>query len=243
GFILIQLVWRLADNAVPAFNELHARGDHGAIAANLLRVGRYTLVLALGVGTGILLFNRTVVTLWVGDAQYAGTLMTASLAAFAVLAIVNHLLASLLVVYGRVMWLSIASFAFGTVNVASSFVLGRRYGVGGVMLASALAEVVGTLLFLPQVTRLTGLRAADVHRAVLRPALLAYAAVTPVLVAAALRAGRGAPPLADLALAAAYALLWCAGVWYLGMSPPERREARDMLLRARSRVRSVTSEG
>jgi O-antigen/teichoic acid export membrane protein len=229
-FILIQMVWRIADSAAPALNELYARASHAALVASLLRVGRYSLVCASGVAVGVLMFNREVIVRWVGAAQYAGPTMTTALAVFAILSIVNHLLWLVLVAFGRVRWMSLGGFALGVANVGLSIVLGRRYGIGGVMVASAIAEGVGLAIFLPYVLRLLKVPGATVVRAAIVPAVMACALVLPVILLALLpSAWRPPAPLLLLLFLGLFTL----GAWRFGVLPDERLSLLRSLGRAR----------
>ncbi|MGB0122318.1 MAG: oligosaccharide flippase family protein, partial [Silvibacterium sp.] len=77
---------RFSDSATPAVNELWGRRDVAKLRSALLRITRLLMGLTLPLAVGALLFNRDLVTTWVGPRQYAGTLLTASLAGFCVVA-------------------------------------------------------------------------------------------------------------------------------------------------------------
>jgi O-antigen/teichoic acid export membrane protein len=240
SFILLQMIWRVSDNAVPALNELHARGEDKSVASSLVRITKYSLLLAFGAAGGIALFNEAVVRMWVGQKQYAGDAMTLALALFVVFATLNHILAHALVVYGRVRWLSIGGFGFGLFNIALSFYLGGRYGISGVMIASAVVELVGVIVFMPYVLRLLNLRALHLMRGALVPPLAAVSFTVPVAAAIVLSrvSGVGLP---TLPMMVAYFALWLGGTWLVGLSQSERRAGRDVVISIRQSLPTGSS--
>jgi O-antigen/teichoic acid export membrane protein len=141
-FLLIALIWTITDNAAPAFNELYARKETERLQNSYYKLIKYGLILSLGLGLGLLSLNRTLITLWVGGGQYAGNVMTVSLALFVIGAVINHVNALVLVAHGAVRLLSIISLVGGVCNLGLSLILGKFLGLQGVMVASAVVETV-----------------------------------------------------------------------------------------------------
>jgi O-antigen/teichoic acid export membrane protein len=238
GFVLIQALWTLTDNSAPALNELYARGDHASVRRALLQLMKYSALLAIGAAGGILLFEKSVVTHWVGAAQYAGDLMTGSLAAFAFFSIMNHALALVLLVYGRVQILARSAFAMAVVNVALSVALAYRIGVQGVMLASAVTEVLLFIVLAVAAGRVAaidfGLAGSEIGRPVSRLVL----SLAPVTVALFLVTT--APDLLMTAAAAVvYTAVWCGAAWFFGLTPPERTQVGLLFARLAGRTASA----
>ncbi|MGD0777629.1 MAG: hypothetical protein ABSC05_32965, partial [Candidatus Solibacter sp.] len=138
------LTVRLADSAAPAINELWSRGALPAIRGNILKIHRYTLTMAFGLGGALLLFNHALITLWVGSQRYAGLLATVSLASFAVTVSASHVNLVLTMATGRIRTLSILLLCEGGLNLALSLFFGRHLGPGGVMLGSAVSNLIST---------------------------------------------------------------------------------------------------
>ena len=108
--IAFNIVNRVHDSASPALNELSARREESKLRDPFLRLHRFSLLLALPLAGGILLLNKQLITLWLGSGQYAGDLMTASLAAFVILTTVNHLSFIFFISSGRI-------FVFGIIGI------------------------------------------------------------------------------------------------------------------------------
>jgi O-antigen/teichoic acid export membrane protein len=77
------MIYRMTEAASPAVNELYGRKDYEKVRQVFVRLCRLLLLLNLPLAVCVLIFNRDLVVTWVGAEQYAGTLLTASLAAFA----------------------------------------------------------------------------------------------------------------------------------------------------------------
>ena len=182
AFLLIALVWMIVDNAGPALHELYARKNVARLHNSYIRLLKYNLLCGFALAIGLLVFNRHLVTLWVGAAQYAGDLMTISLSVFAVATTVNHVNGYFIGVYGAVRYLSIVSVVGGIANLILSLILGRIIGIEGVMVASAVIEVMVVVMFWVYCLRLLDMSFNDVLRRSVVPAIAANCFAIPVVV-------------------------------------------------------------
>jgi O-antigen/teichoic acid export membrane protein len=151
---IYNLIYRMTEAATPAINELHGRKDHHKVREAFIRLCRLLLLFNLPLAVGVLIFNRDLVVSWVGTQQYAGTLLTASLAAFCVVNAMQKLAILFSFIFGWVRLLSITALLQGLANFGLAFYLGRRLGLGGITLALV-------LVLLPQLVIL--LRKLDGH--------------------------------------------------------------------------------
>lgn len=126
---------RLNDSAAPAVYELSGREEHERLKNAFLRLTRIALLLTLPLGLGVILFNRDLVTCWVGPQQYAGTLLTVTLALFVVLDCVRNISMLFSFAQGWMRLLTVTSLVQGIANFGLSFLFGKWLGVGGVTLA------------------------------------------------------------------------------------------------------------
>ena len=145
-FLIMVLIWKITENAAPALHELYARKEIEKIQNTYYRLIKYVLMLSLGAGIGILVLNKALITLWVGENQYAGSTMTISLVIFLVCAVINHVTCTILVVYGAVRVLSVICFVLALSNLVLSIVLGKILGMEGVMVAGAVVETVSVVV-------------------------------------------------------------------------------------------------
>lgn len=129
------MLLRLPDSAGPAVFELSGRGDHERLKRAYLRLTRIILFLTLPLALGVLLYNRDLVTCWVGSQQYAGNLLSATLAAFLVLDCIRVLSVLIAFAQGWVRLLTATALIQGIANLGFGFLFGKWLGLGGVTLA------------------------------------------------------------------------------------------------------------
>ncbi len=199
------LILKLADNVGPAVNELHARGEGGAVRRTFLRVHRLTLNLSLPLAAGILLLNRSLVSLWVGPKLDGGELMAAAVAALTIVLSVEHVDVVFAMALGLEKTVMRFALAEAVLAVVLSCVLGRLWGVGGIPAGVALAIVPKTAYLTAVLSARLGASWAQYFRECLLPA--AAASSTALAAAAFLVRVWGAHTWAT---AAACATLFCA---------------------------------
>jgi O-antigen/teichoic acid export membrane protein len=167
------LILRLADNVAPAINELHARGETAALRRTFLRMHRLTANLALPLAAGVLLFNRSLVSLWVGHRQDGGELMSAAVAALALAVSLEHVNVVFAMALGLEQAVMRFALAEAAIAVALSCVLGRLWGAGGIPAAVALAIVPKTLYLQTVLAARLGVGHAEYLKACVLPAAAA----------------------------------------------------------------------
>jgi O-antigen/teichoic acid export membrane protein len=144
---------RFSDSTTPAVNELWGRQELDKLRNALLRITRLLMTLTLPLATGALLFNRDLVITWVGPRQYAGMLLTGSLAAFCVIGSMQRIAVDYSFVFGWMRLLSITTFIQGITNFALAFFLAKALGLGGIMLALTIVIVPQTAILWRKVGR------------------------------------------------------------------------------------------
>ncbi|HLI85955.1 MAG TPA: hypothetical protein VKV17_18720 [Bryobacteraceae bacterium] len=225
------LILRLSDSASPAINELYGRGDMDAIRRAFLRVHRLTLNLAVPLAAGILLLNRSLISLWVGPKQYGGELMTAALAALSIVVAIEHVNVVFSMALGHEKTVTRFALAESICAVALSCVFGKLWGVGGIPLAVAICIV-------PKTAYLIRLLGRDLQGAVftamqyLRECFMpaAAASLTAFIAAAWLAHAAGAGTWLTAAGAGALFCAVYAGASYaICFSPDERLRMRRYL--------------
>ncbi|PSH03998.1 MAG: hypothetical protein CXZ00_09305 [Acidobacteria bacterium] len=166
---------RLADNATPAINDLWGSREIATFRSALFRLLRLTLAMVLPLAAGVILFNRDVVTAWVGERQYAGTLLTVAVAAFCVVVPIQRLAMIYAFVIGWVRLLSVTALLQGAGSVLLGIFLGRRFGLGGVTLALVIVIVPQTVLLWIRLGRSLSFELNYVFRTCVLPLLLPVA--------------------------------------------------------------------
>jgi O-antigen/teichoic acid export membrane protein len=126
---------RLSDSATPAINELWGRRELERLRLSLTRLVRLLLLMTLPLATGVVIYNRELVTCWVGARQYAGTLLTVSLALFCIIVGLQRIAMVYAFVFGWMRLLTTTALLQGLANFGLGFYFGRTLGVGGITLA------------------------------------------------------------------------------------------------------------
>jgi O-antigen/teichoic acid export membrane protein len=137
---------RFSDSATPAINELWGRRDMEKLRNALLRITRLLMALTLPLAVGALLFNRDVVITWVGPRQYAGTLLTVSVAIWCIIASIQRVAADYSFVFGWMRLLTTTYILQGLANFGLAFFLAKIFGIGGIMLALTIVVLPQTII-------------------------------------------------------------------------------------------------
>lgn len=141
AFFAFQLVFRLSDNSGSAISELFARDNRTRLREIYLKLLRYSLLAGFPLAVGIIAFNKSIVSLWVGPGQYAGDLMSLGLAVFAVTQIVSHLNAAFMVASGDLARWPALAVGMGCAGLGLSLLFGKWLGISGVLLGIVLADL------------------------------------------------------------------------------------------------------
>ena len=140
------MMMRLSDSAMPAVNELWGRREVEKVRNALRRLTRLLLALTLPLATGVILFNRDLVVTWVGPQQYAGTLLTASLAAFCVIVALQRVAVVFSFSFGWMKVLTSTALLQGGANFVLAYFLAKQVGLGGITLALVIVVLPQTII-------------------------------------------------------------------------------------------------
>lgn len=140
------MMQRLSESAAPAINELWGRKEVEKIGNALRRIIRLLLTLSLTLAAGVLLFNRDLVTTWVGAGQYGGPLLTASLAAYCVVVALQRTAIVYWFAFGWLRLLSITFLLQGAANFGLAYYLSKTLGIGGITLALVVVILPQTIM-------------------------------------------------------------------------------------------------
>jgi O-antigen/teichoic acid export membrane protein len=160
-----QLSWVLPDSALVGLAQLHgerqARRRVTNVVAALLSLH---LILAGVAACGLLAFNGSFVTAWVGAEFFGGTTLNALLAASIVSSSLVHGLVTTTSLLGNRLQVGVITMANGLAQLACAVYLGHRFGLPGVAAAMVVTDVVtalpACLYLLRQSTDLTARRFA-----------------------------------------------------------------------------------
>ena len=139
------MLGRLNESATPALNELFGRGEIDRVRMVFSRLIRLQLFLVLPLSVGVLLFNRDLVTAWVGERQYAGNMLTIFLSIYCVINAIQGIALRYSYVFGWMRLLATTSILQGIAGFGLGLYLSRIMGLGGIgvaLVASVIPQVV-----------------------------------------------------------------------------------------------------
>jgi O-antigen/teichoic acid export membrane protein len=140
-----QLAWVLPDSGHVGLAQLHGERRSVRVQAVIGLMLRLHLLLSGAAACGLLAFNPAFVTSWVGPALFGGLALNALLALGVVLSSVVHGLLTSAAVLGRRMGVGVVVLVNGLTQTLLAIVLGHRIGIIGVAWASVVASALTSL--------------------------------------------------------------------------------------------------
>jgi O-antigen/teichoic acid export membrane protein len=138
------MLYRLTESSTPAIHEIYGKREMQRLGHTFVRLLRLMLMMTFPLGVGIVLFNKDVVTCWVGPSLYAGSLMSNSLAMYVAVSAIQGIAIVFCFAIGWVRLLALSSLLVGVSNFGLGLLLGHFLGLGGITLSLA-------IVMLPQV--------------------------------------------------------------------------------------------
>jgi O-antigen/teichoic acid export membrane protein len=228
SFLIIQIIYKISDNASPATNELLAQGSFDAVMSAYLRLLRYSLLLAIPLAIGIVGFNKGIITAWLGVSQYAGSVMSLALAGYVLTQVVNHLNAMITLAVGNMRYWTSISVVTGLSTITLAFTFGKFFGMQWVMVAIAVMDL-PTFVFLTR-RAFAGLNLSygRAWREAILPAVLA---AMPIFcwVGFVVSTDKVTNLQTLITCIAVFTVLWLLGLYALGINQFERRSIKSKL--------------
>lgn len=147
-----ELIFRITDNAYPAMVEITAKeGDNKLkmIHQKLLLITVCFSTIAFWI---IFIVNPWFIKLWVGDNFFAGNSILLLTLALTFIHTTLHVSASCLTGAGIVKGFSIFSIVEAIINLTLTLMLGKIYGIHGILIATIIAICLTSLWYTPYVT-------------------------------------------------------------------------------------------
>jgi O-antigen/teichoic acid export membrane protein len=140
--LLYQFIWKLTDNSTPALNELYYKGQLKKICEIYFKILRYSLILAVALALGLLLFNKSFINIWTGNVDnFAGDSFTLALSIYSVTQVVIHLNAIMLVAIGDIKKMSFFTIILSGLRVVFAFILIPKLGLKGLMIINVIFDL------------------------------------------------------------------------------------------------------
>jgi len=228
AFLLVQFIFKLADNTAPAINELLGCGEVEKVKLIYYRILRYTLMLAFPLAIGIAALNFTIISIWVGPGQFAGQIMSAALSGYVITQAIAHVDAMIVVASGRMQYWTSLSVFLGLTYLAAAFLLGAYLGMEWIMVALFLVDIPGLAFLHHRSSVVLGFTSLDSWRASVLPALRASVPIAIVaLIPSAIRLQSDFLQVAFFGLL--FLMTWLVSSYMLALLPNERVALRQRL--------------
>ena len=170
GQMLTNMAWVPGDSGLVGLAQLAGEGRAERLRAALSALSRVYLTLATVGACVILAANPGFVKGWVGDEFFGGIRLNAVLALVAIAATAGHALSATVSVLGKRLYVGGATLVAGAAHVLLAYLLGRRFGLIGVPLASLIVQA-GILVpaLLPALRSVSGMPFDAIVRTVVMP--------------------------------------------------------------------------
>ena len=228
SFVLIQIVFKISDNAGPAINELMSLQKFEEIRGAYFKIVRYSMLVTFPLAIGIVCFNEGIISAWVGVDQYAGHLMSFSLAAYAITQVINHINAMILVATGKMHNWMLISIGAGLSAVSLAYLLGKLFGMQWVMFAIAVMELPVFFFLLRRSFSCVKITFGDLWRHAILPPI--QVSIPLILLGLCLsKTNTVDSPVTLIAGIIGFCILWAIVVYILGISASERRLIKNKI--------------
>lgn len=220
GQMVTQLVWVPADSALVALAQISGeREDVDRLRHVVLMMLRLHLLLSGIAACGLLAFNPSFVTRWVGAQFFGGLALNALMAAGVVLYSVVHGFITTASVLGNRLKVGVVGLLNGIAQTVLAVLFGHWWGLTGIAVAGLVAALLtsvpaGILLLRPK----TSMSVSHLHRELLMPWFARAAAiVVAAVVSGFFYQSLGLVLAAALAASICLAYLWQMRPLYLGL--------------------------
>ncbi len=228
------ILYRFTETATPAVHELYGRGEKQKLALVFTRLLRLMLMMTFPLAIGTFLFNRDVVTCWVGLRMYAGGWVTIFLACYVAVSAVQGLAILFSFVVGWIRLLAVTSCLQGIANFALGYYLGKRMGLSGIVLSLLVVMLPQLFILLHRLNRFFELNSLKlIMSSIFRTSIpLGFAVAAGLLVHAHVHIAKhqyGGLAAEFFAFSIAYAI----AAYFLAMHKEDRRDTNRYLSRIR----------
>ena len=172
GNMLMQMSWMPGDSALVGLASLHGEGQPARLRAAVVALLRVNIALAGAAVCVVLAANPAFVAWWIPGDVFAGDRVNGLLAVALMLSSIAHAVIIVTGVLGRRLLVGAATLVTGVAQAVLAYLLARRFGIAGVVVASIAAQ---SLILLPMLARafaaMSGVSFGDAVREVVVPLL------------------------------------------------------------------------
>jgi O-antigen/teichoic acid export membrane protein len=172
GTLLYQLVWKISDNSSPAINELHALESKNQLLLVYFKIFRYSLICTIPLALGIIIFNKSVISLWVGVNQYGGLLFTILLAFFSITQIVIHLNCVFLIAFEKTQFMRNVFLSTSLIKFIFSLLLVPKFSIDGIMFTNLFVDLIVLISLNKMLLKLINTNYNELYKESIRPAII-----------------------------------------------------------------------
>jgi Na+-driven multidrug efflux pump len=172
GNMLMQMSWMPGDSALVGLAHLHGENRPERLRAAVVALLRVNIALAGAAVCVVLAANPGFVAWWIPGDVYAGDQVNGLLAIALMLSSIAHAVIIVTGTLGRRVLVGVSTLTTGIVQAVLAYLLARRFGVPGIVIASIAAQAI---VLLPMLARafasMSGVTLADAVREVGFPLL------------------------------------------------------------------------
>lgn len=147
------MVYRLTESATPAVHEIYGKRDMERLSRTFVRLLRLMLMMTFPLGVGVILYDKDLVTCWVGPSLYAGSLMSTTLGIYLAVSAIQGVVIVFCFAIGWVRLLALTSFLIGIGNFGLGIALGHLLGLGGISLSLVILMIPQVVILLYKLDR------------------------------------------------------------------------------------------
>ena len=156
------MLYRLTESATPAIHEIYGKRDMERLSRTFVRLLRVMLMMTFPLGIGVVLYDKDLVTCWVGPSLYAGSLMSTSLGIYLAVSAIQGIVIVFCFVIGWVRLLAFTSFLVGITNFGLAIALGHFLGLGGISLALVIVMIPQVAILLYKLDHTLGINSLKI---------------------------------------------------------------------------------
>lgn len=140
-FILMQIIFRIADNYLPALNELYNKKEFEKFNSTFLFIFNLSILSSIFIIICAYNYNFHILKFWVGSEYFLGNFITLCFSFFAVTQILNHLNAYILITAKKLKYWGIFSVITSIIGFPLLYYVSKNYEIEYMALALVIIDL------------------------------------------------------------------------------------------------------
>lgn len=170
--VIMQLLsWQFVDNTTPAINELFSKKEYKLLRELFNFILKVTLIVLIPAALLIMMFTKNFISVWVGIDHYGGDSLAIGLGVVTILVALDHMFTSYIFAHGKIKTLSYLSICEGILKILLSFILGRAFGISGIIWATVIMKIPTFSFLVFKCLKILQLQMSDIYIQSIKPLL------------------------------------------------------------------------